>query len=140
MKLFRLLALVLMTMFGSAALAGAGPLKVVYHVNNSDHASAALANIRNHLAAAPEANIVVVAHGAGIEFLIEGATNPTGNPYDIPVQELADRGVQFRVCKNTLDGRQLDKSALLPEAQIVPSGVAEIARLQAQEGYVYLKP
>ena len=26
------------------------------------------------------------------------------------------------------------------EAKIVPSGVAEVARLQAQEGYVYLKP
>jgi intracellular sulfur oxidation DsrE/DsrF family protein len=26
------------------------------------------------------------------------------------------------------------------DAQVVPSGVAEIGRLQAKEGYVYLKP
>jgi uncharacterized protein len=26
------------------------------------------------------------------------------------------------------------------DANVVPSGVAEIGRLQAQEGYVYLKP
>jgi intracellular sulfur oxidation DsrE/DsrF family protein len=26
------------------------------------------------------------------------------------------------------------------EAKIVPSGVAEVSRLQSEEGYVYLKP
>jgi len=28
----------------------------------------------------------------------------------------------------------------LLETQVVPSGVAEVARLQAREGYVYLRP
>jgi intracellular sulfur oxidation DsrE/DsrF family protein len=140
MKLFRLLAVTLLALFAGAAVAASGPVKVVYHINHSEDASAALNNIRNHLAAAPKAKIVVVTHGAGIDFLIDGAKNPTGNPYDVPVQELSDRGVEFRVCKNTLDARKIDKSKLLPEARIVPSGVAEIARLQAEEGFVYLKP
>lgn len=140
MKLFRMFAVVLLALFAGAAAAASGQLKVVYHINHSENASAALNNIRNHLAAAPKAKIVVVTHGGGVDFLLEGAKNPTGNPYDVPVQELADRGVEFRVCKNTLDGRKIDKSKLLPEARIVPSGVAEIARLQAEEGYVYLKP
>jgi intracellular sulfur oxidation DsrE/DsrF family protein len=140
MKLFRMFAAVLLALFAGAAVAASPQLKVVYHINHSENASAALNNIRNHLAAAPKAKIVVVTHGPGIDFLIEGAKNATGNPYDVPVQELADRGVEFRVCKNTLDGRKIDKSKLLPEARIVPSGVAEIARLQAEEGYVYLKP
>jgi intracellular sulfur oxidation DsrE/DsrF family protein len=140
MKLFRLFAVILLALFAGAAVAASGPVKVVYHINHSEDASAALNNIRNHLAAAPKAKIVVVTHGAGIDFLIDGAKNPTGNPYDVPVQELSDRGVEFRVCKNTLDARKIDKSKLLPEARIVPSGVAEIARLQAEEGFVYLKP
>mgnify|MGYP000433303501 CR=1 FL=1 len=141
MKVLRIFALAFLAMLaGGAATAAGGPLKVVYHINHSDSATAALNNIRNHLAAAPKAKIVVVTHGAGIDFLVEGAKNPTGNPYDVPVQELADRGVEFRVCKNTLDARKIDKSSLLPEARLVPSGVAEIARLQAEEGYVYLKP
>ncbi|MBZ2209599.1 DsrE family protein [Massilia soli] len=140
MKLFRMFAAVLLVLFAGAAIAAAPQQKVVYHINDSENASAALNNIRNHLAAAPQAKIVVVTHGKGIDFLLEGAKNPTGNPYDVPVQELADRGVEFRVCKNTLDGRKIDKSKLLPEARIVPSGVAEVARLQAEEGYVYLKP
>lgn len=140
MKLFRMFAVVLLALFAGAAAAAGGQLKVVYHINHSENASAALNNIRNHLVAAPKAKIVVVTHGPGIDFLLEGAINATGNPYDVPVQELADRGVEFRVCKNTLDGRKIDKSKLLLEARIVPSGVAEIARLQAEEGYVYLKP
>lgn len=140
MKLLRIISVVLLALFAGAAAAASAQLKVVYHINHSDNASGALNNIRNHLAVAPKAKIVVVTHGPGIDFLLEGAKNSTGNPYDVPVQELADRGVEFRVCKNTLDGRKIDKSKLLPEARIIQSGVAEIARLQADEGYVYLKP
>jgi intracellular sulfur oxidation DsrE/DsrF family protein len=114
--------------------------KVVYHISDSANASAALVNIRNHLDASPKAKIVVVTHGPGIDFLVEGATNKNGNPYDIPVQELADRKVEFRVCNNTLEARKIDKGRLLPEATLVPSGVAEISRLQVQKGYAYLKP
>lgn len=139
-SIFRILAATFLLSFATVSMAASQQQKVVYHISDSAHASAALANIRNHLAAVPTVKIVVVAHGAGIEFLLEGAKNASGNPYDIPVQELAERKVEFRVCKNTLDARKIDKSRLLPEATIVPSGVAEVARLQAEEGYVYLKP
>lgn len=114
--------------------------KVVYHISDSANASGALLNIRNHLNASPKAKIVVVTHGAGIDFLLEGAKNKNGNPYDILVQELADRKVEFRVCNNTLETRQIDKSKLIPETTIVPSGTAELGRLQTQEGYAYIKP
>ncbi|MHB1590009.1 MAG: DsrE family protein, partial [Sulfuricella sp.] len=63
-----------------------------------------------------------------------------GNPYDIKVQELKAKGVTFDVCNNTLVSRKIDPKKVIPEAVIVPSGVAEISRLQSQEGYVYLKP
>ena len=59
----------------AAALAATSTLalaqdKVVYHVNDSDNASAALRNIGNHLDASPEAKIVVVTHSKGIDFLL----------------------------------------------------------------------
>jgi intracellular sulfur oxidation DsrE/DsrF family protein len=139
MKLIRPFVAVLFALFAVAGMAAA-PVKVVYHVNNSDGATGVLNNIRNHLNASPTTKIVVVTHGPGIDFLVDGAKNANGNPYDIPVQELAGRGVEFDVCKNTLDARKLDKSKMLPEIKVVPSGVAEVARLQAEEGYVYLKP
>lgn len=139
-KFARIVAAFLVLSFAGAA--GAAPVqqKVVYHVNDSANAMAALNNIRNHLNAAPTAKIVVVTHGPGIDFLLEGEKNPNGNLYEVPVQELSARKVEFRVCNNTLTGRKIDKARVLPEATIVPSGVAEIARLQAEEGFVYLKP
>ncbi|MDP1717875.1 MAG: DsrE family protein [Burkholderiales bacterium] len=48
--------------------------------------------------------------------------------------------MQFDVCQITLRNRKLDKSKFIPEASFVPSGVAEITRLQQREGYAYLRP
>jgi hypothetical protein len=114
--------------------------RVVYHLNDSENAFIALRNIQNHLEADPGVRIVVVTHGKGIDFLLKDAKDKNGNPYEIPVQSLKDRGVDFRVCNNTLKSRNLGPEAVIPEATIVPSGVAEIGRLQAKEGFVYLKP
>ncbi|SDA80728.1 MULTISPECIES: DsrE family protein [unclassified Janthinobacterium] len=137
----RWFAAVLLALFScTAAVAADKPEKVVYHVNDASNATAALKNIRNHLDASPRASIVLVAHGAGIDFLLDGAIDKEGTPYDVAVRALAKRGVGFRVCNNTLQGRQIDPGRVLPEAVIVPSGVAELSRLQAQEGYVYIKP
>nr|WP_314635455.1 DsrE family protein [uncultured Janthinobacterium sp.] len=137
----RWFAAVLLALFScTAAMAAEKPEKVVYHVNDAGNAAAALKNIRNHLNASPQATIVLVAHGAGIDFLLDGAIDKDGYPYDVAVRELAARGVGFRVCNNTLEGRRIDRRRVLPEAVIVPSGVAELSRLQAQEGYVYIKP
>ena len=143
MKLLRNLFFVSLALMAgvSAAHAADRAEKVVYHITDSVNATAALNNIRNHLNASPKAQIVVVAHGAGIDFLLDGAKNKNGNPYDVVVQQLVDTGhVQFRVCNNTLEARKIDKKEVIPEATIVPSGVAEVARLQLQEGYAYLKP
>lgn len=114
--------------------------KVVYHVNDTVVARMAMNNVSNHLSASPNARIVVVTHGKGIDFLLKGAEDANGNPYEIGVQALTDKGVDFRVCNNTLKSRKLDASAVVSEATVVPSGVAEIGKLQAMEGYVYLKP
>lgn len=141
-RLRQALIAVLMLAFAAAHAAGGEPtLKAVYHVNEGlEQATNALRNIRNHLSADPKAKITVVAHAAGIDFLLDGAKDKNGNPYDAIVQDLVTQGVDFRVCNFTLLSRKIDKSRVIPEATIVPSGVAEIARLQAQEHYVYIKP
>ena len=113
--------------------------KVVYHINDASLARVALRNIENHLNASKDAKIVVVTHGKGIDFLLNDAKDDKG-AYAPQVAGLKERGVEFRVCRNTLAGRKLDDDAVIMEAQVVPSGVAEIGRLQAREGYVYLKP
>ena len=126
---------------GASAWACAQDIKAVYHVNTGvDTIAAILGNVRNHLNADPSAKIAVVTHGPGIDFLLEGARDSRGREFSGTVGELAGRGVQFRVCNNTLTTRNIDPGKVVMEAKIVPSGVAEVARLQAKEGYVYLKP
>ncbi|MCS6811627.1 MAG: DsrE family protein [Tepidimonas sp.] len=125
----------------AAGAHAAEPIKVVYHLSEGiPQATRAIGNIRNHLNADPSAKIVVVTHGLGIDFLLEGAVNQQDQPFAGAIGELANRGVEFRVCNNTLVARKIDASKVVPEAKVVPSGVAEVARLQAREGFVYLRP
>ena len=132
------LALLLASLLPATA---AEPVKVVYHLNEGlEQAVRALTNIRNHLSADPTAKIVVVAHGRGIDFLLKEAKTPGGTAFVTDIDELALRGVEFRVCRFTLERRSIDATRVVPDAKIVPSGVAEVARLQSREHYVYLKP
>lgn len=145
-NLFLLSALI--GLFGLAGCASTGgksaeagfPEKVIYHMNDSAVAGVAMNNVKNHLNANPQATIVVVTHGKGIDFLLDGAADKDGNPFDVKVQELKAKGVAFDVCNNTLVSRKIDPKKVIPEAVIVPSGVAEISKLQSQQGYVYMKP
>ena len=50
------------------------------------------------------------------------------------------RGVRFEVCEITLRNRKLAKEQFIADTTYVPSGVAEVTRLQQREGYAYLKP
>lgn len=141
-----LAALIAVPLLGACATAEdrASPIaedKVVYHINNSDaQATGALRNIGNHLEVNPKAKIVLVAHARGVDFLMNGAKDKNGNPYQGNVERLKMAGVQFDICKITLRNRKLSPSKFLPEATYVPSGVAEITRLQQREGYAYLRP
>lgn len=136
----RALLAALLAATAPVALAQDG-VKVVYHVNEGvQQASRAIGNIRNHLAAEPRTRIVVVTHGPGIDFLLDGAQDAQGRPFSGAVGDLAGKGVAFRVCNNTLTARGIAKDKVAMEAQVVPSGVAEVGRLQAREGFVYLRP
>lgn len=143
----RFAAIALALSLGLAFLAPATPQalaaepveKVLYHINDASVARVAMRNIENHLSASPDAKIVVVTHGKGIDFLLNEAKDDKGL-FAPQVAGLKEKGVDFRVCRNTLKGRKLDDSAVTMEAQVVPSGVAEIGKLQAREGFVYLKP
>lgn len=114
-------------------------LRVVYHISESSNAGAALRNLANHLQAAPGAKVVVVAHNDGVDFLLAGARDQEGRPFDAMVREYRRQGVEFRVCRNTLVRRGIADSNVIPEANLVPSGIAEIGRLQSQEGYAYMR-
>ncbi len=89
-----------------------------------------LKNLRKHW---PDAQIEVVAYNQGIDFLMTKRTRH----HDI-IAELKSKGVRFVVCQNTMNQRNIKADELIPEAEIVPAGIAEIVEKQEQ-GWSYIK-
>lgn len=137
---------VLAAMAAAALVAGCAAMdgkqdKVVYHINDGfAQASNGLRNIGNHLEVNPDAKIVVVTHALGVDFLMKGAKDKNGAKYEDLVERLTQRGVKFDVCEITLRNRKLTRDQFIEYVTWVPSGVAEVTRLQQREGYAYLKP
>lgn len=133
-----------------AGVAGAqeryGKQKVVYHINytggeNDKAYRAALNNIRNHINAVGTENIdvKVVMHGPGLGVLKSAVKDEKLRGQ---VAGLKSQNVGFQVCNNTLKGQKISYEKDLFDVykeDIVPSGVAELSRLQ-QMGYTYIKP
>jgi uncharacterized protein len=140
MRPFQHLSIGLLTAAALATpLAWAGD-PVVYHLDDAKtQGIKGLRNVRNHLDVDPQAQITVVAHANGVDFLMEGAKDPNGGDFAGPVAALAARGVKFEVCEITLKTRQLSKDQFMQEASFTPSGVVRIAHLQ-KAGAAYIKP
>lgn len=141
MKIFMALLSAVLLAAGCAGTGGERQDKVVYHLNEGlDQASNGLRNINNHLEVNPQAKIIVVSHARGVDFLMKGAKDKNGAKYEDLVEGLKRRGVQFDVCQITLRNRKLSRDQFIEYATFVPSGVAEVTRLQQREGYAYLRP
>lgn len=119
--------------------------KVVYHndgggPDNATYFRKILTNLKNHVAAVGKdhVQIRVVDHGDGVIMLQMAKT-------DEKLAQLIDarkaEGVRFLICQNTLEERNIDWHTLygVTKEDLVPSGVAELARLQMM-GYVYVHP
>ena len=141
---------------GGQALAGDyAKQKVVYHINYDDPKmqAGALRNIQNHINAvgADNLDLKVVLHGNGLALLVEPDSLEkltkfkhanANEQMTAKVTDLKGQGVSFNVCANTVRGRKVDLETDLYDVSpedIVPSGVAEVAKLQ-HEGYAYIKP
>ena len=132
---------VLLNLTLMSANAESKKVKVVYHFNSDDQKihKAGLINIQNHLDAVGKENVEIIAvlHGAGLTMLQKGKTDDDNF---LRVAELKRQGVKFGVCNVTITRQKLNKDELfvgqekIKDSDIVPSGVAEIARLQAEQG------
>jgi len=156
-KLFSafLMSLCLLMMTTVHASERYGKQKVVYHINydNPKKQAGALRNIQNHINAvgAENLDLKVVLHGNGLALLLEPDSleklkkfkNANANEtMTAKIDGLKAQGIEFNVCANTVRGRKVDVDTDLynvDKKDIVPSGVAEVARLQAM-GYSYIKP
>ncbi len=137
MRIHKLFVALLLGLAASCAMA---QIKAVFHIDDAEgQALAGLRNVKNFLDTEPTAKIVVVTHANGVDFLMSNAKDRNGNPYEVAVELLQRRGVRFEVCEITLKNRALKKDQFIEEATFTPSGVVELAKLQAQ-GYAYIKP
>mgnify|MGYP000273021037 CR=1 FL=1 len=137
-----LLAMMLVCLLGpvSAGEPAGSWDKVVFHLDEVQSTRWALMLARSYLNDVPNARIVFVAYGTGVDFLVEDAMDDNEDPYNYAVLNLAKLGVGFHVCGATLKARNIPASDLLDVVKVVPSGISEIARLQIKEGFAYLKP
>ena len=132
-----------------------GKQKVVYHINydNPKKQAGALRNVQNHINAvgAENLDLKIVLHGNGLSLLLEPDALEKLKKFKhanadekmtARIDSLKGQGVAFNVCANTVRGRKVDLEGDLynvDEKDVVPSGVAEVARLQSM-GYAYIKP
>ena len=119
--------------------------KVVIHVdeNNPKRMNLALNNVKNlrklYDAKGEKIIIEVVTYGPGLHML-RADTSPVKDRIERMATEYDN--LQFSACANTrrvMKKKSGKEVPLLPEAKVVPSGVARIIELQEQ-GYAYVRP
>ena len=107
---------------------------VLHFSGDESQQNHAVANARNLLEddSTPVEEVVVVATGDGVSLLTDDSTEPEA------VASLAEDGVSFRACGNSLESRDLSDDDLLDGVETVPAGVGEVVERQA-DGYSYVK-
>ncbi|RJR46819.1 MAG: hypothetical protein C4576_10440 [Desulfobacteraceae bacterium] len=114
-------------------------LKTVIHVDQEESSrfETALGNIKNFLEEIPpeDSDLRVVVHSSAVKLLRKGESPDR----EKKMSELSRKGVKFLVCRNSLSRMKIDHAALVEIAEIVPSGIVELVRLQ-HEGFAYVKP
>ncbi len=132
MKIYLILFL---TVFSTLALAQQQPPKVVMHLQSSDtlvHKSIVnqIGNLKKEF---PEAEIELVCHGPGIEFLLVEKSR-----YVNKLNKMKLKDVSFVACEFTMSQKNIKREDLVPFAKTVPFGLAEIIKKQ-QDNWLYVK-
>lgn len=130
---------------GPSLQAGEAMHKIAVHVDSSDPKTINLAlnNVQNvkkyYESKGQKVRIEVIAYGPGLTMLL---ANKSPVKERVAAMALEDPDLQFSACSNThakMSKKAGKKLALLPEAEMVPSGVVRLVELQEQ-GYSYIRP
>ncbi len=112
--------------------------RVVFHLDEGGRGRAdlVLRNIANLLAdlGADNVEVELVANGEGLLALLK-----TPNLHGETVVRLAAQGVRIAACATAARHLGLTREALLDPVALVPSGIGELVRKQA-EGWAYIRP
>ncbi|WP_231895531.1 DsrE family protein [Halodesulfovibrio spirochaetisodalis] len=94
-----------------------------------------VSNITNYFSAlsALTFSAYLVVNGPGIKLLLQDS------PHADKLTQLAEQGLQIRLCNNAIEHFNIKPESLLPAGRIVPAGLVKIVDLQ-RKAYVYIKP
>lgn len=111
-------------------------LEAVVHLNGSDQEEwrQVLLQLEHLLAEDGSIKVEVVCQGRSVDLVRRPTTH-----FSLELTRLAERGVSFVACQQSLRARAIDDSELLPFVTIVPTAIGELVRAQ-HDGKAYLKP
>lgn len=110
--------------------------RVVFELTSDDAQAwnGVLNNVENLQKALGTNAIEVVAHGKGLSMLTAAKSAPVRDR----MQRIADAGIVFAACENTMQREGVKREDLVPFATTVDSGVAEVVRKQ-EDGWSYVR-
>lgn len=109
--------------------------KIVMHLQTADtlvHKSV-VNQITNMKKEIPDAQVAVVCHGPGMDFLLK-----TNAEYVSKIEKLKLKDVTFIGCQFTMKQKNIKPEDLVPFAQTVPYAMVDIVKKQ-QAGWIYVK-
>jgi uncharacterized protein len=114
-------------------------IRSVIHIDQeeSSRLETALGNINNFLEEIPpeDSDLRVVVHSGAVKLF----RNDEAADHGEKMRALSRKGVKFMVCSNSLSRLKIDRAELVDVAEVIPSGIVELIRLQ-HEGFAYVKP
>ena len=112
--------------------------RVVFHIDEGTIARAnmVLHNIQNLIddLGQDEVEVALVANGEGVKALLRSP-----NVHKRQINKLAEQGVRFLACENSMRFLGLGVEHMLEPVRVVPAGVSELTKKQA-EGWAYIRP
>ena len=112
---------------------------VVFHLDSETSMNRMLAQVARHHSFNPDIDTRVVLIGNGVKPALEGAEDANGGQYSAQMEQLMASGIRIFACEATLNYYNLTEDNLTFGVESVPSGVAALGRLQAREGWGYIK-
>ncbi len=112
---------------------------IVFHVDSDQKMNRVLRQIARHQAGNPTIAARVILIAEGVRPAMDGAVDTNGGDYSAQMEQLLMAGVRIFACENTLTSFNLNRDDLALGIETVPSGVAELGRLQVTEGWGYIK-
>jgi len=114
-------------------------VKVVFHIDFDDEKRIlmALGNFKNLLKEINEesSSLCLLANGSSVKLFLKYMAED----YADDILALAESGVKFYVCNNSLNKFDLNLEDMVPVCEVVKAGVLKLIELQ-NDGYAYIKP